>query len=258
MIVSQGSQLSWCSETTLKLDNRQEKSFRLCNQANTQRYTLTPTIRSTQHLVEAGQIIVSAGSVTTVHFLKTILYFIVANPPILERLTAELKQAIPNASQIPPTHVLEALPYLTAVIKECSRFCDGASSRLARIVPDRELQFQQWTIPRGTSVSMSTWIQHHNPDVFPDPDTFAPQRWLGDRKLDKYLVNFSKGARGCLGINLARSEMYLTTATLIRRFKFELFETSRSDVDMAHDFFVPYSSVDSKGVRMLVKKSIPF
>ncbi|KAK6440868.1 hypothetical protein LTR95_002910 [Oleoguttula sp. CCFEE 5521] len=218
---------------------------------------LPPAERTTQHLVQAGQILVVAGSVTTVHFLKSILYFIVANPSILERLNTELVQAIPDAHHIPPTHVLAQLPYLTAVIKECSRLCDGASSRLARIAPDRDLHFQQWSIPRGTSISMSTWLQHHNPDVFPDPDTFDPQRWLGDRKLDKYLVNFSRGARGCLGINLARSEMYLTTATLIRRFDFELFETGRSDVDMAHDFFVPYSSVDSKGVRTLIRRSVP-
>nr|OQO26112.1 hypothetical protein B0A51_04506 [Rachicladosporium sp. CCFEE 5018] len=217
---------------------------------------LPPEERSTKHLVEAGQILVVAGSVTTVHFLKSILYFIVADDSILERLSVELKQAILDPYDLPQTHVLEQLPYLTAVIKECSRLCDGASSRLARIAPDRDLQFKQWTIPRGTSVSMSTWLQHHNADVFPDPDKFDPQRWLGDSKLDKYLVNFSRGTRGCLGINLARSEMYLTVATLIRRFDFELFETSRGDVDMAHDFFVPYSSVDSKGVRMTVKRCV--
>lgn len=43
---------------------------------------------------------------------------------------------------------------------------------------------------------------HNNTCIFPNPQTFTPDRWLqpdsGD--LDKYLVAFSKGPRSCLGI----------------------------------------------------------
>ena len=40
-----------------------------------------------------------------------------------------------------------------------------------------------------------------SPALFPAPFSFTPDRWLGenDKKLDKYLMPFSRGTRGCLG-----------------------------------------------------------
>ena len=49
--------------------------------------------------------------------------------------------------------------------------------------------------------------------------------------------------------------MHMATATLFRRYDFELFETDRSDVDVAHDFFLPSAKLDSKGVRVTVKRA---
>ena len=41
-------------------------------------------------------------------------------------------------------------------------------------------------------------------------------------------------------------------AAIFRRFTFELYETDVSDVTLAHDYFVPYPKLDSKGVRAKV------
>jgi cytochrome P450 len=44
---------------------------------------------------------------------------------------------------------------------------------------------------------------HRNATIFPDPDSFNPERWLdpsATKRLDKYLVSFSKGSRQCVGI----------------------------------------------------------
>jgi hypothetical protein len=52
--------------------------------------------------------------------------------------------------------------------------------------------------------------------------------------------------------SLAYAEMYLTLATIVRRFDMELFETTREDVTMVHDFFVAAPRLDSKGIRIKV------
>ncbi|KAK3070560.1 hypothetical protein LTR53_010241 [Teratosphaeriaceae sp. CCFEE 6253] len=207
-------------------------------------------------LVEEAQIIVTAGSTTTVHYLKCTIYFVLANSTILRRLKAELREAIPDPANLPPSHVLERLPYLAAVVKEGFRMNDGASSRLARVAPDTDLVRGSQVIPKGSSIGMSSWIQHRDPRLFPNGETFLPERWLDPDaapKLEKYLVPFSRGTRNCLGMNLAKSEIFLTLAAVFRRFDLELFGTDRSDVDMAHDFFIPYTKMDSKGVRVVVK-----
>jgi hypothetical protein len=55
--------------------------------------------------------------------------------------------------------------------------------------------------------------------------------------------------------SLAYAEMYLTLATIVRRFDMELYETSIEDVTMVHDFFVAVPKLDSKGVRVKVMKT---
>lgn len=51
---------------------------------------------------------------------------------------------------------------------------------------------------------------------------------------------------------MAYMELFIMLANLFRRFSFELYNTDRSDVDLAHEFFAPAPKLDSKGVRVKV------
>jgi len=54
-------------------------------------------------------------------------------------------------------------------------------------------------------------------------------------------------------LSLARAELYLTLATIFRRYeKQKLFETSRLDVDVGHDYLLPQPSEKSKGVKVIL------
>lgn len=106
---------------------------------------------------------------------------------------------------------------------------------------------------------MTSYIQHRDPSIFPDPDTYSPERWLHNpitssgKPLSRYMVAFSRGPRMCLGMNFANAELFIGLATLFRRIDLELFETGREAVDMAADYFVPIPRADTKGVRVVVK-----
>ncbi len=202
---------------------------------------LPPEDKTLMHYVEEGQSVVGAAIITTTHYLITTAYHILANPPILAKLKAELEEAMPDGKLL-SWQQLERLPYLTAVVFEGYRISYGVSHRLQRVSPTEPLIYNDYTIPAGTPVSMTAIFMHENEKYFPDPKAFKPERWLnpGSRdRLEKYLVNFSRGTRGCLGRNLAEAEIYLTLAAVFRRFDLELFGTGREDIDVAHDFFNP-------------------
>jgi cytochrome P450 len=80
-----------------------------------------------------------------------------------------------------------------------------------------------------------------DPQIFPKPQTFKPERWLqpnAREQLEPYLVTFGKGSRACVGINLAYAELYTVIATLLRRFpKLRLYETTAEDVKPVADYF---------------------
>jgi cytochrome P450 len=62
-----------------------------------------------------------------------------------------------------------------------------------------------------------------------------------------------KGGRMCLGIELARANLYLVTAALVRSFNMALWKTDESDVAFEHDYQASVPRFDSKGVRVTVK-----
>jgi len=196
-----------------------------------------------------------------------ITYHLLANPSILRKLKTELLAAMPDPYVSTELAALEQLPYLTAVIREGLRLAYGGSSRLVRIpleplilkAGDRE-----WVIPAGTPCGMTSTLMHHDEEIYPDSHSFNPERWVNNPALYRYLVSFSKGTRGCVGMTLAYAEMYLWISGVFRQFgsketRFEgdegilvLVDTDVSDVTLATDMFVPEVKKGSKGVRIRV------
>lgn len=65
------------------------------------------------------------------------------------------------------------------------------------------MKFHDWEIPAGVPVGMTSIMMHQNEQIWPDPMKFAPERWLDPseaKRLDKYMVSFTKGSRQCVGM----------------------------------------------------------
>ena len=211
--------------------------------------------KSLPRLVQEAASLVAAGTITSTHMLAATTYHVLANPPILNRLVSELEEAIPDAATPCSIQDLEQLPYLSAVVNEGLRLSYGTIHRLQRVHPDTALTFRDWVIPPGTPVGMDPLHLHHDPAVFPDSRTFDPSRWTGPEKesRQKYLFNFGRGTRQCLGMNLALAEIHMALAAVFRRFgkSMQLYDTIRErDVDVKHDFFATNPSFESRGVRV--------
>jgi cytochrome P450 len=115
-------------------------------------------------------------------------------------------------------------------------------------------------MPPGTLISLDTWHMHHNEELYPQSFDFRPERWLGEplapsgRPLKYYMTSFGKGSRNCMGMNFAKAEIAIGLATLVRRFEFELVDTSyQMDVKIVRDLIAPDTHPDSTGVKVLVK-----
>ncbi|RYP84871.1 hypothetical protein DL769_001065 [Monosporascus sp. CRB-8-3] len=216
--------------------------------------------KSFSRLISEAQTLTGAGAMTTANALDTTFYHLLANPNCLNRLRGELVSSIPDPVAIPSVAQLETLPYLTAVIHEGLRLSKGVPHRFARVSPDVPYQYDGITIPHGVPVGMSFVDFLENPDIFPDPDTFDPERWIPFdaphvRQRRKSLVAFGGGTRMCLGINLAWAELYLTVAVVARRLgdRMKLHEVVfERDVKVTVDGFNALTSRESKGLRVTI------
>jgi cytochrome P450 len=178
-----------------------------------------------------------------------------------QQLYKELKAAIPDLSpeSFPSLAVLEKLPYLSAVVQESLRLCNPITHRLSRKFPDKALRYQDFVIPPGSTVSMTSMLIHENENIYPEPHKFRPERWLNEgyqfRHLERYLVPFNRGVRVCLGLNLARAELFVILAVLFRQFKFDVSRVSRArDIDLTRDFLIGATAADSPGILVEVER----
>ena len=189
------------------------------------------------------------------HFFKTTTYHIMANPNVRMKLFEELKTVMPSSRDRPELQKVEKLPYLTAIILEGLRITHGVAHRIMRAFPNKALKYGELEVPSGTIVSMTSLLIHENAAIFSEPKVFRPERWLhgNQDRLQRHLVPFSRGTRGCLGINLAWAEMYLTLASIFRRFNFDLSEVVRErDIDCVRDCITAAPAFDSKGIIVRV------
>ena len=150
---------------------------------------------------------------------------------------------------------LSNLEYLNACIKEGLRIGNEVSGRLARYDPINAITYRKYALPPRTVVSMSMRDMHLSPSCYPSPHTYDPERWLNStsrKKAEQFFAPFGKGARSCVGRELAMLEMSMTTANLMHRFDLSLWKTKREDVEMAHDFFSPFRRDDSRGCQVVV------
>ena len=204
----------------------------------------------------------AAGTLTTSHALKVGTYHILAHEDVRQDLMSELVEHIPDADAIPPLRDLEQIPYLVATMYETLRIYYGIPHRLSRIFPDRALQYGKYVIPPGTPISMSAHHIHDNETIFPDHETFNPQRWLplqtNEQRLQRFLACFGGGSRQCVGMEFGKAEILTALATVFRRFGnvMELKDTVRErDVDMVYDIFNPATSKNGNGVVVVFRRS---
>ncbi|KAG7093583.1 hypothetical protein E1B28_007249 [Marasmius oreades] len=172
-----------------------------------------------------------AGIDTTPNAAFVTIRGALADESIRKQLIQELTDVWPDLGGMAPgVLVLEKLPYLTAVIKEGIRLSIGIVSPMNRIVGPEDTMISGVSIPAGTTVGMAHSILHLNPDIFPNPHIFKPERWLqaDSQRIDKYFVAFGRGPRSCIGIHLAWSILYLSVANIFRRL--DLFPTSMDDL----------------------------
>ncbi|KAJ3521440.1 hypothetical protein NMY22_g12322 [Coprinellus aureogranulatus] len=167
-------------------------------------------------------------------------FLVLSNPQVKDRLKKQLIEAWPDVDAPMPLEKLEKIPYLSAVAHEALRFSHGVASILPRVL-NEPTEIGGVTVPKGTIVHMGHTFVHRNPDIFPDPFTFRPERWLDKESSDlmNYVVAFSKGPRTCLGINLAWAELFLILGNVFRKVDLDIVDTKWEDLSEFEAYLLP-------------------
>ncbi len=84
------------------------------------------------------------------------------------------------------------------------------------------MEFGGWELPAGTNIAPSIYLLHRRPDLYPEPDAFRPERFLGDDVPGTYeWIPFGGGVRRCLGASFALYEMRIVLAAVLEQVRLE-------------------------------------
>ena len=72
-------------------------------------------------------------------------------------------------------------------------------------------------LPTGVMVAPCIYLAHHNPNIWPEPDTFNPDRFLTKRVSPYEFFPFGGGIRHCIGAAFALYEMKIVLAQVLSR-----------------------------------------
>ncbi len=158
-------------------------------------------------------VMLMAGHETSGTALAWTFERILSLPHVEERLRAEL-EAVVGRESLTAAHLAQ-LEYLDAVVKESLRIRPIMPAGGARLVR-KPVEIGGYLIPAGSILVSSMYLLHRRPDLYPDPDVFNPERFLGKRVLDPYeWTPFGGGVRRCLGMAFAMFEMKTVVATIL-------------------------------------------
>ena len=101
--------------------------------------------------------------------------------------------------------------YLDALAKEVLRVRSPIPIAAARYLSE-PFPIGRWTIPPGVPLIVDAYGVHHDPDVYPEPDAFRPERFLTEQPDAYSFVPFGGGAHRCVGATLALLEIRIFLA----------------------------------------------
>jgi cytochrome P450 len=157
-----------------------------------------------------------AGHETTASALAWAFYWVDRLPEVKNKLMQEL-------DSLPATDpsAIARLPYLSALCYETLRIYPIALNPFPRILKS-PMEIMGYQFETGTVLLPSTYLTHQREDIYPEPKSFKPERFL-QRQFSPYeYFPFGGSNRRCIGAAFALFEMKLVLATILSRYELKL------------------------------------
>ena len=161
-----------------------------------------------------------AGMETTSSSLLWSFFYLLHHPECQGKIHDEINAHI-GRDRLPSLEDKPKLDYTNAFMHEAMR-CTAFVPMSVFHFTYSEIKYKGYTIPPDTMLVSSLYHVLHDPDYFPEPEKFRPERFLdsqGKFKPDERVVPFGIGKRYCLGKSLAEKEYFLFFVGLMQGFE---------------------------------------
>ncbi|XP_052777151.1 cytochrome P450 3A29-like isoform X2 [Mya arenaria] len=197
---------------------------------------------SAEELTGQMFIVIVAGYETTASLLQYVAYVLATNPDVQDKLIAEIDKCISEDVSELKYDVIQDMPYLDQVINETLRMYPPLAAMNRMTSHHKDVLLDGYWFPANTMIQYSIYMIHHDPQLYPEPDKFIPERFLPEEKAKRdpfTFIPFGHGPRNCIGMRLALLELKIALVATLRKVKF--FQVPETEVPLeviTHEAFL--------------------
>ncbi|XP_027026681.2 cytochrome P450 3A27-like isoform X2 [Tachysurus fulvidraco] len=189
-------------------------------------------------ILSQSMIFVFGGYETSSSALSFLFYNLARYPETTKKLQKEIDEIFPNKAEVDYDAVMN-MDYLDATLSESLRLYP-VIFHLERVCK-KTVEINGLTIPKDTVVLIPTYNLHRDPEFWPDPETFNPERFTKENKksIEQYAyMPFGLGPRNCIGMRFALVAMKLAIVEILQRFDISLSEETKVPLKMKNGGFL--------------------
>nr|CAH0101008.1 unnamed protein product [Daphnia galeata] len=183
-------------------------------------------------MIDEVSAMMAGGHDTSTLTFTWFLYMMARNPEKQELVMDELNLVFGGTDRSCSSEDLLELKYLECCIKETMRLYPSVPFVLRHLPEDIEID--GYILPKDVTIGVMIYGMHHNPRVYPDPESFKPERFFPENSVGRHsyaFIPFSAGPRNCIGQKFAMLELKVVLANLLRRFQFSLRDPTEPKIE---------------------------
>jgi len=190
------------------LESSEQRSDVLGELANHGRTTSSPLSRA--EIRDELMTLLAAGHATTAIALTWLFELVLSSAEVTQRVREEVRDGLSGGLQ---PESIDRLTFVDAVIHESLRLHPPVLLILRQLAGPASIA--GFDLPGGTLVRPCPYLTHRDPQVFPDPNVFRPERFLGRRPGPYEYYPFGGGHRACIGASHALHQMRVIVAAVM-------------------------------------------
>jgi len=162
---------------------------------------------------------------------------------------AKLLEEIAKTGDAPSYETILGLSYLDRVVKETLRLLPSVPGFVRQVKPGRHVKLGPCTLPDTTQIFITAWTVHHDPELWPDPLRFDPDRFVTKPPPHAYLP-FGLGARSCVGEQFVLLCVKTAVVEILARYALEIDASCTFDTTMRAATLSPVGGMPSRVTRL--------
>jgi len=150
------------------------------------------------------------------------LFELSVNPQIQRKARQEVIDVLAKHNGVFTYEAMMEMHYLDRCLQEALRKYPTVASLIRKCTTDYPVPDTGITIPKGTQTMIPVYAIHHDPEIYPNPDTYDPDRFLPEEVEKRHPLSylpFGDGPRNCIGLRFGLMQTRVGLATILKNFE---------------------------------------